>query len=241
MKTALPALALVALAAAGACTSDTTGGGNSGGTTTTWVGLVSGSDGLESGSLTVTAQTASPAMGRPGGGISLAEGDVTATGTYSRFDPNPGTVDLSGTYNPGSDQLNLSGSGYDFTGGFDGQSRLEGNFTGPNGDGNFVMEKDDGSGQVFCGTFSGDDSGTWTFVVINGEIHGQAQSSSEGSTAIPLDGVVNAQGEITIYVPGSTTAVLATGTINGTEAHGDWGPVGDPPTEGTWATDGCTP
>jgi hypothetical protein len=241
MKTALPALALVALVAAGACTGDSNGGGGGGATTTSWVGLVQGSDGVESGSLSVTAQTASPAMGRPGGGISLAAGDVTATGIYSRFDPNPGTVDLSGTYNPDSDDLSLAGSGYTFTGTFDGQSRLEGNFTGPSGDGNFVTEKDDGSGQVFCGDFTGDDSGTWTFVVINGQVHGQAQSSTPDSPAIPLDGVVNAQGQVTIYVPGSTTQVLATGTIHGTTASGDWGPVGDPPTQGTWQTDGCTP
>ena len=64
MKTALRALALVALVAAGACTGDSAGG-SSGGTTTTWVGLVQGSDGIESGSLSITVQTASPRIVGP--------------------------------------------------------------------------------------------------------------------------------------------------------------------------------
>jgi len=198
MKTALRALALVALVAAGACTSESTTGGG-GGTTTTWVGLVQGSDGVESGSLSVTAQTASPAMGRPGGGISLAAGDVTATGTYKRVTPTAATLDLSGTYNPDGNSLDLAGSGYTFTGSFDGQSRLEGNFTGPGGDGNFVTEKDTGAAQVYCGTFSGGDSGTWSFVIQDGEVHGQAQSSTGGG-AIALDGIVSGN-NITIYFP----------------------------------------
>ncbi|HUL69555.1 MAG TPA: hypothetical protein VLT17_04865 [Gemmatimonadales bacterium] len=241
MKTALRALALVALVAASACTSDSKSSGGGGSTTTTWVGLVQGSDGVESGSLSVTAQTASPAMGRPGGGISLAAGDVTATGIYKRVTPTAATVDLSGTYNPDSDQLDLAGSGYTFTGGFDGQSRLEGNFTGPNGDGNFVTEKQTGSAQVFCGTYSGDDSGTWSFVVSNGTLHGQAQSDVEGVAAIPLDGTVNSQGHVTIYAPGSTTVVLATGDVTGTSASGDWT---DPESgdTGTWtSSSSCAP
>jgi len=220
MKTALRALALAALVAAGACSSDSKSSGGGGSTTTTWVGLVQGSDGVESGSLSVTAQTASPAIGRPGGGISLAAGDVTATGTYKRVTPTAGTVDLSGTYNPDGNSLDISGSGYTFTGGFDGQSRLEGNFTGPNGDGNFVTEKNTGAAKVYCGTFSGTDSGTWSFVVTGTALHGQAQSSSAGSQAIPLDGVVSGN-NITIYIPG-TTQTLATGTVNGTTASGTW-------------------
>jgi hypothetical protein len=220
MKTALQALALVALVAAGACTSSSTGG-TSGGSTTTWVGLVQGSDGIESGSLSITAQTASPAMGRPGGGISLAAGDVTATGTYKRTSPSPATVDLSGTYNPDSNLLDVSGSGYTFTGTYDNSSQLEGNFTGPSGNGNFVTEKNTANAQVFCGTFSGGDAGTWSIVVQGGEVHGQAQSSTPDEPAIPLDGVVSGN-TITIYVPGSTTVVLATGTISGTTASGTW-------------------
>jgi hypothetical protein len=228
MKTALQALALVTLVLAGACSSDNSGGG---GTSTTWLGLVLGSDGVESGSLTVTAQTASPAMGRPGGGIALAEGDVSTAGIYKRVTPSAATVNLSGTYNPGTDQLLVSGGGYTFTGAFDGQSRLGGTFTGPTGDGNFVTEVNTGNAQTFCGSFSGDDSGTWSFVVTNGEVHGLAQSNTSGLPPIPLNGVVEGQ-HITIYVPGTQT-ILAEGNITGASASGTWA---DPESgdSGTW-------
>jgi hypothetical protein len=230
MKTALRALALVTLVVAAACTGDSTSGG--GATSTTWVGLVVGSDGIESGSLTVTAQTMSPAVGRPDGGIALAEGDVSTAGIYKRVTPNAATVNLSGTYNPRTDQLSVSGSGYTFTGAFDGQSRLEGTFTGPTTDGSFITEVSTGTAQTFCGSYSGDDQGTWSFVVTGGEVHGLAQSSISGSAPIPLNGVVDSQGHITIYLPGTQT-VFAEGTITGTSASGTWT---DPESgdSGTW-------
>ncbi len=231
MKTALRALALVALVAAGACTGDSSGGG-SGGTTTTWVGLVQGSDGIESGSLSITVQTASPRIVGPGTGIALAAPTIVeASGTYKRTAPTAATVDLTGgTYNTETKALSVGGGGYLFTGVYDGQSRLEGTFTGGAG-GNFVTEKNTANAQVFCGTFSGDDDGTWSIVVQSGQVHGQAQSSS-GGAPIALDGVVSGN-TITIYAPGSTTIELATGTISGNTASGTWT---DPETQatGTW-------
>jgi len=229
MKKALRALALVALTMAGACTGDTTGGGGAVGTT--WVGLVLGADGVESGSLTVTAQTMSPAIRHLDGGIALAEGDVSTAGIYKRVTPSAATVNLSGTYNPGTDQLSVSGTGYTFTGAFDGQSRLEGTFTGPTGDGNFVTEVSTGTAQTFCGSYSGDDQGTWSFVVTGGEVHGLAQSSTSGLPPIPLNGIVSGQ-HITIYAPGTQT-VFAEGDITGTSAGGTWSDP-DSGDSGTW-------
>ena len=231
MKAAFRALALVPLVAAAACAGDSAGGGGGGANSTTWVGLVLGSDGVESGSLTVTAQTASPAVGRPGGGISLAPGDVTAIGIYKRVTPSAATLDLSGTYNPDSDLLDVAGNGYAFTGTFDGQSRVTGTFTGPTTGGNFVTEVSTGTAQTFCGSYSGDDQGTWSFVVSGGEVHGLAQSSTSGLPPIPLNGIVSGQ-HITIYAPGTQT-VFAEGDITGTSASGTWTDP-DSGDTGTW-------
>jgi hypothetical protein len=220
-KTLRACLTVGVIVAGGACSDGSSNGGGGGGpTTTTWAGLVQGSDGIESGGISITVQTASPRIVGPGTGIVLAAGDVAASGTYKRTAPTAASVPLTGTYNSGTKALDVSGSGYAFTGVFDGSSRLEGTFTGPTTNGTFVSEKNTGSAKVYCGTYTGTtDNGTWSIVVQGTEVHGQAVSSVDG-TRISLDGVVSGT-TITIYFAGTTTT-LASGTISGNSASGTW-------------------
>ncbi len=234
METVPRAFVLVALLAAG-CAPYNGGGGTSGGGTTTWVGIALGNDGVESGSLSLIATTANPRISDPGGGITLATTDIAASGSYKRTSPTPLTVPLDGTYNPNTNQIDLSGGGYEFAGVFDGDSRLSGSFTGPGGVGAFLTEKTGATVRVFCGTFTGTDRGTWNFVVTNLEAHGFAQSATAGPPPTALNGTVDVSGHVIFYLPGGVIP-FAAGDITGTIVTGQWAVPGTNDS-GTWRGD----
>ena len=202
----------------GACSSDSNGGGGGGGNTSSFVGTVAGGTAFdESGSLTF--DIAGTALAPPAG-ITTMSASLTVTGTLTLVSPTPGTEALTGTYDDATNQLNLSGGGYTFTGVYDGTSRLEGTYTGGNGPGAFVTALDVGNAIAFCGTFDGDDDGTWNFVVSGTSLSGSVLTSS-GDLA-PLDGTVTGT-DISIVNPVNPTGpALATGTINGNDATGTW-------------------
>jgi hypothetical protein len=218
----------------GACSSDDNNGGGGGGGNTSFLGtMTGGTNNDESGSLTF--EIAGTALAPPAG-ITTMSASLTVTGTATLVSPTAGTHTLTGTYDDATNQLDLSGSGYTFTGVFDDvTSRLEGTYTGGNGPGLFVATLDAGSAVAFCGTFTGDDDGTWNFVVNGGTLSGSVLTSS-GQVA-PLDGTVTA-GAITIVNPINPTGPpLATGTITGTTANGVWDDGQG--SSGTWQSTGC--
>jgi len=225
---------LVTLFGAG-CGSPNGPPGTSGGGTTTWVGVAQGNDGIESGSLSLSASTANPSIAGPGGGITLATTNIAASGTYKRSTPTAATVVLDGAYNPNTNQIDVSGSGYEFAGVFDGDSRLSGSFTGPGQVGAFLTEKTAATVRVFCGTFTGDDFGTWNFVVTNLEAHGFAQSATLGPPPTALDGTVDVSGHVIFYLPGGVIP-FAAGDITGTIVTGQWAIPGTN-NSGTWRGD----
>jgi hypothetical protein len=227
-------LILVTLFGAG-CGSPNGPGGTSGGGTTIWEGFALGNDGVESGALSLTASTASPRISGPGGGINLATTDIAASGTYKRTTPTVATVVLDGAYNPNTNQIDVSGGGYEFAGVFDGDSRLSGSFIGPGGVGAFLTEKTGATVRVFCGTFTGTDRGTWNFVVTNLEAHGFAQSATAGPPPTALDGTVDVSGHVIFYLPGGVIP-FAAGDITGTVVTGDWAIPGTNDS-GTWRGD----
>jgi hypothetical protein len=196
--------------------------------------VVSGDNGTEAGSLTLTVQTANPRIVGPVVGPTLAAAaSVAASGTYKRTAPTVATYALTGTYDDASNAISVAGSGYSFDGVFDGQSRLEGTFTGPSGNGTFVSGKDTGGAKAYCGTFAGDDTGTWSFVLIGTALSGSAVSTSD-PTPISFEGSVSGN-NITILLAG-TQVVVATGTIVGNNASGTW----DNGTgTGTWTGTAC--
>jgi hypothetical protein len=230
MRTTLVGFLAVGLSLGALACSDSGGSsGGGGGGHTTWAGLVEGSDGVESGSLGIAVLTTSPSVVGAGNGIALAPGDVTAAAVYNRNAPTQATVNLSGTYNPADNTLTVSGSGYTFTGTFDGQSRLDGTFTGPTTNGTFVSLEGAELAEAFCGTYSGGDSGTWSFIVQGTALRGQAQSTTEGSP-LSLQGVVGRGNSLTFYVAG-TQQQMGTGTI---ATQPDLTPIAD----GTWSQPG---
>jgi hypothetical protein len=145
-------------------------------------------------------------------------------------------VVLDGVYNPNTNQIDVSGSGYEFAGVFDGDSRLSGSFTGPGGVvGAFLTEETGATVRVFCGTFTGDDFGTWNFVVTNLEAHGFAQSATAGPPPTALDGTVDVTGHVIFYLPGGVIP-FAAGDITGNVVTGDWAIPGTGDS-GTWRGD----
>jgi hypothetical protein len=195
--------------------------------------VVGGTNFDESGSLDF--EIAGTALAPPASLTSMSSASLTVTGTLTLVSPAAGTHALTGTYDDATNALNLSGGGYTFTGVFDGASGLEGNYTGLNGAGLFVTALSAGNAQAFCGTFDGDDDGTWNFVVNGTELSGTALTSS-GDVA-PLDGTVTG-GAVSIVNPANPTGPpLATGTITGTSATGTWDSGAGQ--SGTWAGNGC--
>ena len=180
---------------------------------TTFAGIVTGDNAGQSGKLTVTASTATPAP--PAYLVEQSSpGDVTATGTFQI--QGGAAISLTGTYNTTTHALSITGSGYTFTGVFDGASRLEGTYTGPTVNGTFVLSKSTGGAAVaYCGTYTsttpGQDNGVWNFV-INGTVISGNAVSAVGGTLIALDGTLSGGTNITIVIPG-TTNTLASGTL----------------------------
>jgi hypothetical protein len=206
-----------ALAMASACSdSSGGGGGGGGGSTSQFLGIMSTDDGLQSGEISITLQTGSPDVEAPTAVKAFAS--VSASGTHKLG----GTaVNMTGTYDDQTKGLTLTGGGYTVAGFFDGVDRLTGGFSGPGNSGIFVTTEKGNATVAYCGTFTGGDDGTFSFVVNNqNKVVGTAYTTS-GSAPIPLDGTKSGS-SITIYAPGSTTVVLASGTISGNSASGTW-------------------
>jgi len=230
----IPTLAVLAgtLILAGACSDSGDGGNNpGGGSTTQFLGIMSTDDGLESGEISITLQTASPDVEAPTAVTAYAS--VTASGTHKLAGTS---VSMTGTYDDQTQSVTLTGGGYTVAGFFDGVDRLEGGFSGPGNSGIFVTTRKGNATVAYCGTFTGDDDGTFSFVINNqNEVLGTAYTTS-GSAPIPLDGVKSGS-NITIYAPGSTSIVLASGAISGNSASGTWDDHQG--STGTWSGSVC--
>jgi hypothetical protein len=225
-------LSAVTLVGGAACGGDGNGGGGPSGQTSSFVGIVSVDDGSATGSLAVTIQSATlapPATAR----ASLLD-PVNATGALTLG----GTTALTGTYDPDTDILALTGGGFTFGGGFDGVDRLEGIWTGPGGTSGTFVTTSGSSGVAYCGTYTATDgsgdSGTFSIVITGGIVRGEAYSSTD-QVPIPLDGTISGN-TITIDNPLSANP-LATGTRSGNTVSGtyDDGQGGT----GTWTGSIC--
>jgi hypothetical protein len=155
------------------------------------------------------------------GSAHIQGNNITLSGTFNTDNPTaPGALSVTGT--PG---------GYNFTGAAVGNplSRIEGNFTSSSGNGGqfsllFVPTKAGGVVTVFCGTYSGADSGTWNLVVSSeGQASGSFTNSGGGSHGL-LSGTVSnvyvtsgsiSAGNVSVQWGAGTSA---TGTISGTNA-----------------------
>jgi hypothetical protein len=159
---------------------------------------------------------------------------VTASGVFA---PSAGaSLALSGTWDSDAKTLHLTGlDGGGGTWTFDGGLNafgMEGFFTGPSAEsGVFSLFSGSAAVTVIVGTYGPPPPyaglgctphGTFNFAISGTEVHGNAYDTCNSQT-IPLDGTYAANGAIAIVRPSDPTGPkLATGTLSGTTASGQW-------------------
>ncbi|HEX9581414.1 MAG TPA: hypothetical protein VF970_09955, partial [Gemmatimonadales bacterium] len=141
-------------------------------------------------------------------------------------------VSLTGSYDPDSKVLALTGGGYTFGATFV-AGRLSGTFTGPNGGGLFTaFSRRGGEVELFCGDFTGAADGVWNLARNGNDLSG-AFHETDGSTAGTLTGTLSGS-TINLTFTGGT----ATGTLSGSNVSGTWTSTGS---SGSWtgSKSGC--
>lgn len=191
---------------------------------TTYTGSTTGPSAGDSGTLSVTIATSTPAPNSPGAGSQ----DVTATGTFTPAGGLP--ITLTGAWTD-ANELTLTGTGgWSFTGGVSGFNGLVGTFTGPGGlSGDFSLFVGSSSTvTVIVGTFAGTSSGAFNFSISGTEVHGKAWKTGS-VTSIPLDGFYNGStGHVTVYLVDQVTGPPYL-------AEGDYVPANNPDiSNGVW-------
>ena len=204
-------------------------------------GLLASASDDQSGLIVVSIPTASAAVGhRTGAGVSLstARTDVVAIGTVRFLGSEPRTV--AGTYDTETQVLSLgSGSGFDMNATFSGEA-FDGLFfdaqTGIGGPATLLATPGTTPATAYCGTFAGQDAGSWNLVTVDTRVSGNRSSASADSRSM----VGTLQGRtITLVVytgspPDSSTTGSATGTVSadGTSITGTWSELTG--ATGTW-------
>lgn len=189
-------------------------------TPTTYVGTIAGA--TESGAISLVVGTATNSDAMP----------INITGIL-RLVGATDTVFLTGTLS--GDTLLVTGGGYTFTGILSG-NQFTGTYNGPGGSGSFVANASTSTAatRVFCGTYTetppGTETGTFNMVInANNTISVIAVDASDGAQT-PFEGTLTGS-TISIYVPGTPGAVIATGTLTGTSVSGTYNSGS---TDGTW-------
>lgn len=140
-------------------------------------------------------------------------------------------VSLAGTYDAATGTVTLEGGGYTLTGKLTGGT-LSGTYTGPNGGGAFALQSTvSGAVAVFCGTYTGDSSGTWNLVQGgDNTLAGSFTDTAKGQSGI-LSGKLTGS-DILLNPQGSTDTAI--GKLAGDSVSGTYGPPGGAP-KGTWS------
>ena len=163
-------------------------------------GIFSATDGITAfgGALVITIQSAA------------ASGTLTPSGQAG--------VSLSGTFNTSTKAVSLSGGGHTLGGTINSSGELKGTYSGAGGDGTFATQRGTSSEvQGFCGTFTGDATGTWNLSKRANSLVG-AYASDDGDSGA-LTGTLSGSA-ISITVSGGGTA---TGTLtSATQMTGTW-------------------
>jgi len=163
-------------------------GNNNNSASTTYQGTIAGTGGV-TGTLTVNVQSVvatSSGFSFIRSAEAQSTGDIPATGNCILANGG-GTIALNGTFNTGTSAINLSGSGYNFTGTIpSGSGQMSGTFTGPGGvTGGFsaVSTSNNVTANSFCGRYNGgstSDVGTFNVTIdpVNGTLDGNAAPDS---------------------------------------------------------------
>lgn len=213
--------AALPLAGCGDSNDDGGGGGNG---TTTMVGTLAGA--TETGTLTIDVPlgnlAAPPApAGSPVEPSSSAPVDVTGTLHIAGGSDIP----LTGLYDRSTHIFGATAGGYTLGGNFSGGA-IDGTYTGPNGPGGFSLETGSANNiMVICGSYSGDDNGSPDFGMFNmvlkannsGRVLVVDNTGGSGVLSVTRSG-----SNLSVFIPGQPSAVIATGTLSGTSADGDY-------------------
>jgi len=205
--------------------SNNSGGGTS--TPSTYSGTLTGTGGA-SGTVDFTITPPAAAV-MPAIGVGTTTDNATGTLTLTGSSP----VSLTGTFTSPSGPLVVSGGGYQFNGTVSG-STLSGTWTGPGATGSFTTINSTGGSSVtvYCGTYSGTNTGTWNLAVSGSTVSGSFSDTNGNSGT--LSGTVSGS-TVTLTI---STGGTATGTINGTSVSGTWSAGNN---SGTWSgsSTGC--
>lgn len=160
------------------------------------------------------------------------------------------TVDLSGTYDPATDSLFVTGGGYTLVG----KLRMEGFlpaiagvYVGPNGSGTFeVLVGSQNEIGVYCGTYLNSvlvQQGRWSFLLFQNRVIGLQSPESGGFIRMTGDATGTGPTKtLTFTSDPEFGSMTATGTVN-TQTHhasGNWTMTDDAGTEsGTWTAEYC--
>ena len=202
---------------------DDNGGGGNG--TTTMVGTLASA--TETGIITIDVPLGSLAAPPAPAGSPLAPSSsapVDVTGTLHIAGGSD--IAITGLYDRGTHIFGATAGGYTLGGNFSGGA-IDGTYTGPNGSGGFSLETGAASKiMVICGTYSGDDNGSPDFGMFNMVL----KSTSNSGRVLVVDNtggsgvlsVTKSGSNLSVFVPGQPSAVIATGTLSGTSADGDY-------------------
>ncbi|HYJ34225.1 MAG TPA: hypothetical protein VE326_13520 [Candidatus Binatia bacterium] len=172
-----------------------------------------------------------------------ADTTVSASGVMSQ--DGGGVVNLTGTYDAGTDSLRLSGQGYELAGLYlDGGApiRVEGRYTGPSGNGRFTAlpGRRPSAVHAFCATY--EDSAATMWGTLNLAVAGNGVAGFEvadGDTAVvAVQGTAAGTAGTTRSLAFAGAEFIGSGSWNTSTGHvaGVWA---SPRGTGVWSGDLC--
>ena len=214
---------IVLLPLAGCGDDNDDGGGGNG--TTTLVGTLASA--TETGTITIDVPLGNLAAPPAPAGSPLEasrSAPVNVTGTLHIAGGSD--IALTGLYDQSTHIFGATAGGYTLGGNFSGGA-VDGTYTGPNGSGGFSLQAGKPANLVvICGTYSGDDNGSPDSGMFNMVLN----ISSNSGRVLVVDNtggsgvlaVTRSGSSLTVFVMGQASAVIATGTISGTSADGNY-------------------
>jgi hypothetical protein len=192
--------------------------------TSTFQGTVAGSGG-QSGTVRVTVQAqvaaSSAAFFRLPFIATLYAQTTTVQATGTLHLVGGSTIALTGTFDSSTKALNLSGSGFTFTGLLIG-AVISGSYTGPSGATGGFASQSTAAGTVttYCGTFVGDGGVIGVFnlqVSATGAVSGIASETIQGTTQVQfISGQVSGTTVTLSTGGGADRGTIQNGTVTGT-------------------------
>ncbi len=157
--------------------------------------------------------------------------NATVTGVFREIIPTAANHNLTGNFIDITNVLAASGAGYNFSGIMnDTTGQFQGVVTGAVNCLVIGARDEDNSSVAYCGTYSGDDSGTWNFVIEGNALYG-SHTSPDGDGEI-LTGTITGN-VITLFQDGDQ---VGTGIRDGDNVSGTWN---DGQNSGTWTGSRC--